>query len=197
MRRLSIAHLRPLLARLLGDEHTSAAMRHECQRLHVAINTNSLTLMTESLVRLESLADTEGIELFPVGAVTMPEVSLDDWRVVLTSQSNVLIEGREAATEEVLLALTPHCRQPVGRWGDTFGEQHPPTVIVRDVAALTAPVQQRLLRWLDMGERSQVLSTTAQPLFSLVECGQFLADLFYRLNVLRLDVQEDLPRHDR
>jgi DNA-binding NtrC family response regulator len=69
-------------------------------------------------------------------------------------------------------------------------------VIVRDVAALTAPAQQRLLRWLDMGERSQVLSTTAQPLFSFVECGQFLADLFYRLNVLRLDVQEDLLRHD-
>jgi DNA-binding NtrC family response regulator len=65
-------------------------------------------------------------------------------------------------------------------------------LIVRDVAALTAADQQRLLRWLESGERSQVLSTTSEPLFSLVERGQFLANLFYRLNVVRLDVQKDV-----
>jgi hypothetical protein len=59
---------------------------------------------------------------------------------------------------------------------------------VRDVAALTATDQQHLMRWLDRCEWSQVLSTSAQSLFSLVERGQFLADLFYRLNVFRFDV---------
>jgi DNA-binding NtrC family response regulator len=34
----------------------------------------------------------------------------------------------------------------------------------------------------------RVLSTSAQPLYVLVERGQFLADLFYRLNVFRFDV---------
>jgi DNA-binding NtrC family response regulator len=83
--------------------------------------------------------------------------------------------------------LRPHCREPWCYWGDALGDQHPPTLIVRDVAALTATDQQRLLQWLDRGERSQVLSTAAQPVFSLVERGEFLEDLFYRLNVLRLD----------
>ena len=117
----------------------------------------------------------------------MPELSLDDCHV-LTSRPNVLIEGPEAATEAMLRALRPHCREPQSDWGDALGEQRPPTLIVRDVAALTAIDQQHLMRWLDRCEWSQVLSTSAQSLFSLVERGQFLADLFYRLNVFRFDV---------
>jgi Sigma-54 interaction domain len=125
--------------------------------------------------------------LNPVVAFSMPELSLDDCHV-LTSRPNVLIEGPEAATEAMLRALRPHCREPRSDWGDALGEQRPPTLIVRDVAALTAIDQQHLMRWLDRCEWSQVLSTSAQSLFSLVERGQFLADLFYRLNVFRFDV---------
>jgi hypothetical protein len=118
----------------------------------------------------------------------LPTLSLDDWSVILTSRPNVLIEGPNAETERLLSALRPLCREPLCDWGDALGHQHPPTVIVRNAAALSAPDQARLLWWLDQGERSQVLSTSARPLFALVERGQFLTDLFYRLNVLRLDV---------
>jgi hypothetical protein len=124
------------------------------------------------------------------GRMAMSELSLDDWRAMLTMRPNVLIEGPEAATEAVLRALRPHCAEPASDWGDMLGDQHPPTLIVREVAALTATDQQRLQQWLDSGERSQVLSTTAQSLFSLVERGLFLEALFYRLNVVRLDVQK-------
>src|ERR1700682_1129878 len=79
--------------------------------------------------------------LTSVGAVAMGELSFDDC-IVLTSQPNVLIEGPEAATEAVLRALRPHCREPMSDWGDALGEQRPPTLIVRDVAALTATDQQ-------------------------------------------------------
>ena len=127
----------------------------------------------------------------PMVAVTLAERSLDKWRVLLTRRPNVLIEGPQAATEAVLGALRAHCGEPVGDWDERLEDQRPPTLIVRDVAALTAIDQQRLLHWLEIGERSQVLSTTAQPLFALVERRQFLATLFYRLNVLRLDVQQD------
>jgi len=95
-----------------------------------------------------------------VVGVSMPELSLDDCHV-LTSRPNVLIEGPEAATEAMLRALRPHCREPLFDWGDALGEQHPPTLIVRDVAALTATDQQHLMRWLDRCEWSQVLSTSA------------------------------------
>jgi hypothetical protein len=36
----------------------------------------------------------------------------------------------------------------------------------------------------------------AEPLFSLVERGQFLADLFCRLNVVCVDVQKGVLLHD-
>jgi DNA-binding NtrC family response regulator len=87
-----------------------------------------------------------------------------------------------------LRALRPHCREPLSDWDDALGDQRPPTLIVRDVAALTATDQQQLMGWLERGERSQVLSTSAEPLYVLVERGQFLADLFYRLTVIRFDV---------
>jgi hypothetical protein len=119
----------------------------------------------------------------------MLELSLD-WHAMVTTRPNVLIEGPEAATEAVLRALRPHCGEPASDWGDTLGDRRPPTLIVREVAALSATDQQHLQQWLDSGERSQVLSTTAQSLFSLVERGLFLEALFYRLNVVRLDVQK-------
>jgi hypothetical protein len=94
MKHLSVEYLRPLLAQLVGHENASAAIRQECQRLLKAINANNPALITESVVQLESLAATEGIPLSPVVAVsTMPERSLDDWRIILTTRPNVLIEG--------------------------------------------------------------------------------------------------------
>ena len=142
-----------------------------------------------SWLRTSSVRSRKGtLRLNPVVAVSMPELSLDEWRVILSSRPNVLIEGPEAAIEAMLRALRPHCREPLSYWGDALGDQRPPTLIVRDAPALTATDQQRLLRWLDQGERSQVLSTSTQSLFFLVERGQFLADLFYRLNVFRFDV---------
>jgi hypothetical protein len=102
----------------------------------------------------------------------------------------MLLEGPEAATEAVLHALRAHCHEPVRDWDDALGDERPRTLIVRDVAALPATEQQRLLRWIVMGQRSQIISTTAQPLFPLVERDLFLVDLFYQLNVFRLDVRE-------
>jgi len=42
----------------------------------------------------------------------------------------------------------------------------------------------------------QVVSTSSEPLFPLVETGAFLANLYYRLNVVRMNVMssgETLP----
>jgi hypothetical protein len=123
----------------------------------------------------------------------MLELPLDDWRLILSTRANVLIEGPEAATAEVLRVLTPLCRAPMADWGQALGDARPPTLIVREVWMLPATEQHRLLRWLDIGERAQVLSTTSQPLFALVERRQFLESLFYRLNVIRLDAAPSRP----
>jgi transcriptional regulator of acetoin/glycerol metabolism len=49
--------------------------------------------------------------------------------------------------------------------------------------------QCRLLTWLEMsGGRIQVVSTTTSPLLPLVESGVFHDTLYYRLNVVCVDL---------
>ena len=54
----------------------------------------------------------------------------------------------------------------------------------------TSNEQAALLRWLE-GDRKQVVCTTAQPLFPLVDRGLFDETLYYRLNIARVAVGAD------
>ena len=55
--------------------------------------------------------------------------------------------------------------------------------------------QAELLRWLENStDRKQVVSTTVQPLFPLVDRGLFDETLYYRLNVMLLSVDLEPPR---
>ena len=104
--------------------------------------------------------------------------------------NNALIEGAADATDLVLGALCSKVRKPIcaaGHGALDLPRGDTPTVILRDVSALSTREQRRLLTWLEGdGLRSQVLSTTAYPLFRLVGRRLFDASLYYRLNVLRL-----------
>jgi DNA-binding NtrC family response regulator len=65
----------------------------------------------------------------------------------------------------------------------------PATLVVRSISALDHHQQHALFDWLDApGDRVQVLSTTSEPLYPMVGRGVFLEGLYYRLNVMRLDV---------
>ena len=83
--------------------------------------------------------------------------------------ANVLIEGPSAATDDVLLVMQQHLREPLV--SDLLhAPLHLPDgattpVILKNVAALTADDQARLLAWLQReGFRAQVVSTTERPL---------------------------------
>ncbi len=68
------------------------------------------------------------------------------------------------------------------------------TLFMNDVAALRRDQQLALQDWLEVGcDDVQIISLTSLPLESLVADGQFLESLYYRLNVVRLDV----TRHNR
>jgi hypothetical protein len=68
------------------------------------------------------------------------------------------------------------------------------TLFLNDVAALRRDQQLALQDWLDVDAVDvQVISLTSLPLERLVAEGQFLESLYYRLNVVRLDV----TRHGR
>jgi DNA-binding NtrC family response regulator len=57
------------------------------------------------------------------------------------------------------------------------------------VHALPLSDQRRLVAWLELAKgRTQVVSTTSAPLLPLVNAGQFIATLFYRLNTVCVDV---------
>jgi len=106
---------------------------------------------------------------------------------------NLLLSGPDGVIEYLLDALLPDLREPVGRWCP--GEQlllPPPTLIgtmiFQDVGQMPAADQRRLLDWLrGAAGRTQVISTTSVDLMPLIERGEFLEDLFYRLNIVRID----------
>ena len=119
--------------------------------------------------------------------------SMAEWRSICVSRSNVLLEGPPARTEAVLHLLKPHLGEPV-----TLKRSGAPldlhtvkrgAVVVRDIAACGRPEQDRILRWLDDPQsRPQVVCTTIEPLFPLVARGLFDETLYYRLNVILLQL---------
>jgi hypothetical protein len=125
--------------------------------------------------------------------------SADDWRRAATAQHSMLVEGPEASIQAVLQRLTPYLREPV-TWLQRGGSQALPAegsgaLVLQNIAALEPEAQARLRVWLDNdAHRRQVVSTSAYPLFPLVDCGLFDAGLYYRLNVVRFSVGQE--EHD-
>ena len=63
------------------------------------------------------------------------------------------------------------------------------SLLLNDVAALRLDQQIALYDWLSTkGRGVQVLSVTAAPIEERVSRGEFLEGLYYRLNVVRVDV---------
>jgi hypothetical protein len=126
--------------------------------------------------------------------VFLPSHLRAEWDAVCQGLHNLLLVGTPSATNEMLLAMTPHLPEPVQRYTSKAGRPVPQpsdgTLILLEVARLDGKQQTDLLRWLEQFDRSdvQVVSTTSKPLFSLVERGAFLVDLYYKLNVVRIDL---------
>ena len=112
-----------------------------------------------------------------------------EWR---SPQHNVLLEGSEASTAAVLRVLAPHLRSPVV-WLRSGARFELPcgnvgALILEDVDRVSEEEQARLLTWIDATPGAQIVSTTAARLFTLVACGRFDPALYYRLNVVLLNV---------
>ncbi len=130
----------------------------------------------------------------------------EEWRVARAAHAelvrlgmprvNLMLTGSNGVLDYFLDALLPDLREPVGRWCP--GEQlllPPPTLIgtmmFQDVGAVPPDDQQRLLTGLTTARgRTLVVSTTPTCLLPLVEAGMFSADLYYRLNIIRIDATE-------
>jgi DNA-binding NtrC family response regulator len=63
------------------------------------------------------------------------------------------------------------------------------TLILDDVNTLTMQEQTQLFDWLNAASpRPRLISTSPHPLFPRVERGLFKEALYYRLNVIRMEI---------
>jgi len=118
-----------------------------------------------------------------------------EWDLVIRARSNLLLVGSSSDTDAMLVALKPYLDEPLRQHKPETGVPVPQpregTLILLEVDRLDGEQQVQLDRWLDRFDergRVQVVSTASEPLFSLVETGAFLANLYYRLNVVRMDL---------
>ncbi len=117
-----------------------------------------------------------------------------EWTRALSAHANVLLEGRRDKTDEAVLHLLPHLRAPIlyRKPGEELTILNECTVILRDVDTLCETEQARLHEWLEKKPESiQTVATTQSPLFQMVQRGQFEPDLYYRLNVILLRLDEE------
>jgi hypothetical protein len=120
----------------------------------------------------------------------MPSIDVIDLSLIARWRPNVLLLGRSDANDAALHQLAVLCREPVRAvnpaepiaWPDSG------TVVLRQLTDLGVEAQQALHHWLT--ERSacvQVVSTADPSIYEAVATGQFLPELFYRLNVITVE----------
>ncbi len=114
-------------------------------------------------------------------------------RLVEMHRVNLLLMGQDDVVRPLVDALAARLHQPVGTWSPGERLVLPPaertgTMVLNDVGALAVQDQIQLLEWLGTAiGRTQVVSTTPDPLLPRVESGKFLDILYYRLNTFCVD----------
>jgi hypothetical protein len=133
--------------------------------------------------------------MFPLAerrrTAVLPSDLQADWDMAVRTEVNLLLEGSPSDIEGSLAALTPHLRAPICEFTPADGAHAPQpregTLILLEVARLDAGQQATLLRWFDEFDGRvpvRIVSTSSEPLFSLVGSGRFLSELYYRLNAV-------------
>jgi hypothetical protein len=121
-------------------------------------------------------------------------VPAEELRAVGDLHPNVLIVGPDASVEQALKEIYAVVRPPILsiQIDNGFVLPSPPTggtLILRDVAVAGPEDQRRLHEWIELaGGAVQVVSTNGASLLPLIERGSFLDSLYYRLNVLYLEI---------
>jgi hypothetical protein len=114
--------------------------------------------------------------------------------LIRTARPNLLLIGMEQDTGEVLKEFRSDFVEPITTWSPGTRLVLPAyaqagTFILDDITALGFDDQIRLLDWLGASDgRVQVVSVASRSVAPLIETGTFLSMLYYRLNVVCLDL---------
>jgi len=111
-----------------------------------------------------------------------------DWRALVETRANVLVQGQRAALDQFLEAVRPALRQPVAivECGPAISLHRVPTIVLANVDRLGVEEQRALHAWASDARNtgSQIIALTSVPLFRFVEARTFDCDLYYRLNTI-------------
>jgi Sigma-54 interaction domain len=124
-----------------------------------------------------------------------------DWAAIMVAKPNVLICGESMFIDSFLTVLSSHCAPPLRRIADSaalaaLSHIDEGTVVLENADRYIVPDQKRVLDWIaHTGGGIQVITTTGNPLFDLVEQGQFLDALFYCINTVYLDLSCPAESH--
>jgi hypothetical protein len=121
----------------------------------------------------------------------------DDWRALLRTRANVLVSGPQIALSAFIYAAQDEMREPIRSVnGSALSLCEGRTLILLDADALDGSGQRRLIQWMDEPRNAgtQIISLAPIPLAPLVQTHRFAAELYYRLNVIYLEVLDSLSR---
>ncbi len=121
----------------------------------------------------------------------MPMLPVEELLRLSSAQTNLLLEGEESQVETMLTAVVPSLPRPVTTWGGSASlpTLREGTLIVPLVNRFDDDQQRQLLHWIeDTGGTVRVIATTPGSLFRLVQRGMFLDALYYRLNIIRVEL---------
>ena len=114
---------------------------------------------------------------------------------------HVLLVGDDANVSPALSRLRPQLRTPIWQWRPAVATDPPRitsgAMIIWGADALSLDQQRHLLAWMTgPGAHVQIVSIAEHHLFSLVSQQAFLDDLYYRLNMVcvALDDGHATPR---
>jgi transcriptional regulator of acetoin/glycerol metabolism len=145
---------------------------------------------------MENLATRFAIGSRMPGPLLSPSLLLEECGLARTARVNILLVNVSADVQRIVesLLIDRQGVAPIWRPGKPLTLRQvarPRTMILHEVGALKADEQRRLLAWLEgKGRMTQIISTSPTPLLAAVDAGTFLDTLYYRLNVVYVDVAD-------
>ena len=143
---------------------------------------------------MESPSKVFGGAIRAAGPLAYGSLLPEDCGLAQAARLNLLLIHVDGVIRNVVESFLLDRREPTAIWrpGERLvlpAIERARTMILHDVGSLTPDDQHRLLEWLEgAGSRTQVVSTTPVPLLPCVEAGTFNDTLYYRLNMVCVDV---------
>lgn len=117
-----------------------------------------------------------------------------EWRMLREHRPNVMLCGSKAPIRLALRGLLGTAWQAVETWDCTRPlclprpESAARSYIIEEAGLLSPDSQARLADWMMDVRGTQIVTTILRPLFPQVEAGSFQQTLYYRLNVVYLEL---------